>query len=77
MVKLMSMQNDYTRVDKSIFSASRMADQGNADFQYWFNKSVKERLNAAAVMISVAYRVQDFLKAKVDRTLYSSRKQNL
>ncbi|HET6556515.1 MAG TPA: hypothetical protein VFG54_04320 [Prolixibacteraceae bacterium] len=71
------MENDYTKVDKSIFNASRKADQGNADFQYWFNKSVKERLNAAAVMISVAYRIQDFLKTKVDRTVYSSRKQKL
>lgn len=71
------MYNDHTRVDKSIFSASRKADQGNADFQYWFNKSVKERLQAAAVMISVAYRVPDFLNLKVDRTFYSSRKQKL
>jgi hypothetical protein len=71
------MENEYSRVDKAKFTASRMEDQGNADFRYWFNKSVKDRLNAAAVMISVAYRIQDFLKVKVDRTIYSSRKQNL
>lgn len=71
------MENNYIRVDKSIFKASKMSDQGNADFQYWFTKSMEERIQAAAIMISIAYRVSDFIKLKVDRTIYSARKQNL
>jgi hypothetical protein len=71
------MHNKYSRVDKSIFKASSMAEEGNADFQYWFSKTVKERLQAAAIMIAVAYCIEDFMNLKVDRTIYSSRKQKL
>jgi hypothetical protein len=70
------MQHAFTRVDKTIFKASKMEEQGNADFQFWFDKSVEERLVAAAIMISVCYREPEFMKKKVDRTIFSARKQN-
>lgn len=70
------MQDAFTRVDKTVFKASKMEEQGNADFQFWFDKSIEERLAAAAIMISVAFREQAFMKKKVDRTIFSARKQN-
>ncbi len=70
------MQNAFSRMDKSYFKASKLEEQGNADFQYWFNKSIEERLAAAIIMISVSYREPDFMKKKTDRTIFFARKQN-
>jgi hypothetical protein len=70
------MQNAFPRMDKSFYKASKLEEQGNADFQYWFSKSIEERLAAAAIMISVSFREPDFMKKKTDRTIFSSRKQN-
>ncbi len=64
-------------MDKTVFKAYKMGYEGNIDFQYWFNKSNNEKLKAAAVMIAVAFNEPDFLMKKVDRTVYSSRKQKL
>lgn len=63
-------------MDKSFFSASKLEDQGNADYQYWFDKSVEERLAAAAIMIAVAFREPDFIKKMVDRTVFMAGKLN-
>lgn len=71
------MQNSATRMDKSYFSASKLEQQGNADYQYWFDKSVEERLAAAVIMISVAFREPDFMKKLVDRTVYMAGKQKV
>ncbi len=66
----------YSKMDKSVFKASRLEDSGNADYQYWFDKSIAERLAAAAVMIAVSFREPDFLSKPVDRTIFSARKLN-
>ncbi len=70
-----TMKRQY--VDTTIFSSRNMVEDGNVDYQYWFNKSIKERLMAAATMISVAFQEPGFLEKKVDRTIFSSRKHSL
>lgn len=62
-------------VDTTIYESRNMEKDGNIDYQYWFDKTLEERLNAAALMTSVAFGEPDFLLKKVDRTLYKSRKQ--
>jgi hypothetical protein len=64
-------------VDTSVFKASKMERDGNIDYGYWFDKTNEERLKAAAVMIAVAFQEPDFLKGKVDRTIFSCRKHKL
>jgi len=70
------MQKGFSGVDKSYFRASKLEEQGNADYHYWFDKTVEERLAAAAIMIAVSFREPDFLKKKVDRTIFLARKQD-
>lgn len=70
------MQHAFTGVDKTIYHASKLKEHGNADYQFWFDKSVEERLLASAIMISVSYREPEFMKKTVDRTIFSVRKQN-
>ncbi|MBL0337132.1 MAG: hypothetical protein IPP73_17920 [Chitinophagaceae bacterium] len=55
----------YSKMDRSVFKASRLEDSGNADYQYWFDKSIAERLAAAAVMIAVSFREPDFLSKRL------------
>lgn len=69
------MQTTFSGVDKTIIKASKLEKQGNADFQYWFDKSIEERLAAAMIMIAVSFREPEFMKKKVERTIFSSRKQ--
>jgi hypothetical protein len=64
-------------VDLEIYEARNMAIDGNVDFKYWFNKTNDERLKAASIMTSVAFREPDFFKKKIDRSIYSSRKHLL
>jgi predicted RNA polymerase sigma factor len=65
------------RMDKTVFRAYNMVKDGNIDYEYWFDKTNEEKLQAAATMISVCYREPDFLNKQIDRTVFSSRKQNL
>lgn len=58
-----------------IFKAYKMEKEGNIDYQYWHNRTPQERMAAAAVMTAVAFRVPHFLKGKVDRSIFNSRKQ--
>lgn len=62
-------------VDASVFESRNMERDGNIDYQYWFDKTLEERLLAAAIMTAVAFREPDFLLKKVDRTLIKARKQ--
>lgn len=61
-------------VDIDAFESRNMVNDGNVDYKYWFNKTNEERVHAASVMTSVAFREPDFFKKKVDRTLFSARK---
>ena len=64
-------------VDTDFFQSRNMEKNGNADFQYWHDKPITERLKAAGEMISVAFNEPDFLKKKVDRTIFSARKHSV
>ena len=52
-----------------------MADDGNIDYQYWFDKSHEVKLAAATRMIELNFCDQEFLQKKVDRTLFTSFKR--
>ena len=64
-------------VDIEVYESRSLADDGNIDYQYWFKKSNEERLHAAGVMTSVAFKEPDFFKKKIDRKLFTARKQLL
>ncbi|MBY0482373.1 MAG: hypothetical protein K2Q21_13520 [Chitinophagaceae bacterium] len=53
-----------------------MSKDGNIDFGFWFDKTNEEKLSAAARMIEVAFQEPMFLKKKVDRQIFSARKQS-
>ncbi len=61
-------------VDLTQFQSRNMSKDGNIDFGYWFDKTPEERLIGAARMIEVTFKEPDFLKTKVDRTIFSYRK---
>ncbi len=61
-------------VDLSVYEARNMSKDGNIDFGYWFNKTIEERLAAAAPMIEVAFQEPFFIQKKCDRTVFSARK---
>jgi hypothetical protein len=60
-------------VDTTVFQARKM-EAGNIDYQYWHDKNDEEKMKAAGVVIAAAFGEPDFLKKKVDRTIFSSRK---
>jgi hypothetical protein len=59
-------------VDLNTFSSRNMTKDGNIDYQFWFDKTIEEKLAAAIVMIEVSFNIKNFTKQKVDRTLISS-----
>lgn len=63
-------------VDTDFFQSRNMNKDRNVDFGYWHQKSNEERLKAASIMIAVAFDEPDFLKKKVDRTIFSARKHS-
>jgi predicted RNA polymerase sigma factor len=68
---------DMPRMDKTVFRAYNMVKDGNIDYEYWFDKSNEEKLAAAAVTIAVAFSEPQFLKKKLDRTIFSVRKHSV
>jgi len=63
-------------VDLDAFESRNIVKDGNVDYKYWFSKTNDQRVEAASIMISVAFREPDFLKNKVDRTIFSTRKHS-
>lgn len=63
-------------VDISLYEFRNMSKDGNIDFGFWFDKTNEEKLSAAARMIEVAFQEPLFLKKKVDRQIFSARKQS-
>lgn len=61
-------------VDLEVYE-SRSLNEGNIDYRYWLNKTNEERLHAAGIMTSVAFREPEFFKKKLDRALFSAGKQ--
>ena len=64
-------------VDTTIYEARNMEKDGNIDFGYWHDKTIEEKLSAAVQMIAVAFGEPFFTTNKVDRAIYSARKQSL
>ena len=38
----------------------------NIDYQFWFDKTIEERLAASIAMIKLSFNTKDFVKQKVD-----------
>jgi len=63
-------------LDTTVFEARNMAKDGNIDFKYWHDKTIVERLKAAAIMISIAFKEPDFTTKKMDRSIFYARKHS-
>jgi hypothetical protein len=63
-------------LDTEIHESRNLFKDGNVDFQFWFDKTIAERLQGAAIMNMAAFGVPDFIKGKVDRTIYASKKHS-
>lgn len=61
-------------LDITVFEARSMERDGNIDHNYWHDKTIEERLQAAAIVTAAAFGEPDFLKKKVDRTIFTARK---
>ncbi len=64
-------------LNTTVFKASNMAADGNIDYKYWFDKSNNEKMKAATSMTAIAFNEPNFLQKKVDRSVFSNRKQLL
>jgi hypothetical protein len=64
-----------TFVDTDVISSRNMSKDGNIDYQFWFDKSIEERLVAAVAMIEVSFNTTNFIAQKVDRNIFSSYKR--
>lgn len=64
-------------VDTTVFEARNMERDGNIDFGYWHDKTIEEKLKAAAKMIAVAFNEPLFTARKVNRSIFSARKQKI
>lgn len=63
-------------VDIEIFSSRNMERDGNIDNQYWFDKTIEQKLAASITMIEVAFNTTNFIRQKVDKQSISIRKRN-
>ncbi|MBX2932106.1 MAG: hypothetical protein KF781_09185 [Chitinophagaceae bacterium] len=61
-------------LDTTVFEARNMIKDGNIDNNYWHNKTIEEKMKAAAIITAAAFGEPDFLKKKVDKTIFTSRK---
>ncbi len=61
-------------VDVEIYTSRNMSKDNNIDYQFWFDKTIEERLAASIVMIETSFNTKDFVKQKVDRQIISSYK---
>jgi hypothetical protein len=62
-------------VDIETYSSRNMNKDKNIDYQYWFDKSIEEKLSASISMIEVSFNTKNFVKQKVDRNILSSYKR--
>lgn len=67
------MKRDY--VDVNIYTSRNMSKDKNIDYQFWFNKTIQEKLAASVTMIELSFGIKDFVKNKVDRNQLSSYKR--
>ena len=66
------MKNSF--LDRTVFEARNMTKDGNIDNNYWHDKSIEEKMQAAAIVTAAAFGEPDFLKKKVESTIFTSRK---
>ena len=64
-----------TFVDVHTYASRNMSKDKNIDYQFWFDKSIEERLTASIAMIELSFNTKDFVKNKVDRKQLSSYKR--
>ena len=62
-------------VDVDTYASRNMSKDKNIDYQFWFDKTIEERLAASIVMIENSFNTKDFVKQKVDRQIISSYKR--
>jgi hypothetical protein len=62
-------------VDVDTYASRNMSKDKNIDFQFWFDKTIEERLAASIAMIELSFNTKDFVKQKVDRQIFSSYKK--
>ncbi len=62
-------------VDVDTYASRNMSKDGNIDYQFWWDKTLEEKLAAAVVMIETSFNTKDFVNQKVDRTFMSSYKK--
>jgi hypothetical protein len=65
-----------TFVDGETYASRNMSKDKNIDYQFWFDKTIEERLSASIAMIELSFNTKDFVKQKVDRQMFSSYKKN-
>ena len=62
-------------VDVDTNASRNMSKDKNIDYQFWFDKTIEERLAASIAMIELSFNTKDFVKQKVDRQIFSSYKK--
>ena len=62
-------------VDVDTYASRNMSKDKNIDYQFWFDKTIEERLAASIAMIELSFITKDFVKQKVDRQIFSSYKK--
>ena len=62
-------------VDVHIYASRNMSKDKNIDYQFWFDKTIQEKLAASVTMIELSFNTKDFVKNKVDRKQLSSYKR--
>jgi hypothetical protein len=62
-------------VDVDIYASRNMYKDKNIDYQFWFDKTIQEKLAASVAMIELSFNTKDFVKNKVDRKQLSSYKR--
>ena len=64
-----------TFVDVETYASRNMSKDKNIDYQFWFDKTIQEKLAASVAMIELSFNTKDFVKNKVDRNQLSSYKR--
>jgi hypothetical protein len=62
-------------VDVETYTSRNMSKDKNIDYQFWFDKTIQEKLAASVTMIELSFNTKDFVKNKVDRKQLSSYKR--
>ena len=64
-----------TFVDVETYASRNMSKDKNIDYQFWFDKTIQEKLAASVATIELSFNTKNFVKNKVDRTQLSSYKR--